>query len=85
MAGMTDEREIEAGVDVDDARQIVRRQLIASVVVAVAVASCAVLAALRPESGANVTSRTVAVVQQPVFVGPITHLAAEKHRVAETP
>jgi hypothetical protein len=86
MTNATDEVEREISVDVADARDIVRRQLLASVVVAIAVASCTLLAALRPESGATVATRSVAVVQQPIFVTPATHLAAEKQRVVvETP
>jgi hypothetical protein len=73
------------GVDVADARNIVRRQLLASVVVAIAVGSCALLAAMRSEQGASVASRSFAVVQQPIFVTPTAHLAAEKQRVVETP
>jgi hypothetical protein len=86
MTSAANEFETENGVDVADARDIVRRQLLASVVVAIAVASCTLLAALRPESGVTVASRNVAVVQQPIFVTPTTHLAAEKQRlVVETP
>jgi hypothetical protein len=85
MTDAANELEGENGVDVADARDIVRRQLLASVVVAIAVAACALLSALRSEGGATVASRSVAVVTQPIFVTPTTHMAAEKQRVVETP
>jgi hypothetical protein len=85
MTNAANEFETDNGVDVADARNIVRRQLLASAVVAIAVASCTLLAALRPEGGVTVASRSIAVVQQPIFVTPTSHLAAEKRRVVETP
>jgi hypothetical protein len=85
-----DDEEITIGLSAAEIKEVARRQLVASVAVAVVIAIGVGAAFLMPGSGsqdyAQATSHKVATVQQPTFVVPQTaHVEPAKKHDVEVP